>query len=200
VAIPLEIGLSLFGHGGYRLEVSSSDPESALEILPLAEATLPEGARVKSWQELNRPLFFALRLEKTVMFLAVGLILVVAALALVADLTLVIATKRRDLAILSAMGSTPIRLQQSMVILGLLLTAIGGVSGCVLGLSGAWVLDRFRLLSLPGHVYFLDYVPFQVRWEDLAGVTVLTLILALLSCLVGARDLAAAAPVEEIRE
>jgi lipoprotein-releasing system permease protein len=200
VAVPLEVGSSLFGEVAYRLEVSAFDSAAALGLVEAARAALPHGSGVKTWQELNRPLFFALRLEKTVMFLAVALILAVAALALVADITLVIATKRRELAILAAMGATPFRLQRAMVYLGLLLTLLGAAAGCVLGLVGAWALDHYRLLSLPGHVYFLNYVPFQVRFQDLSIVLSLTLILALASCLAGVRRLAATAPMEEIRD
>ena len=130
---------------------------------------VPEGARVSTWQELNRPLFFALRLEKSVMFVAVSLIVVVAALALVADLSLIAANKRREIGLLVAMGGSAGTLRATFCWLGAMLGGIGTLAGAAVGSAAALILDRARVIRMPGDVYFLDYLPFAVPVRDLGG-------------------------------
>jgi lipoprotein-releasing system permease protein len=179
--------------------VAASDLDVALDVADRLPAVLPEGSEVRTWKDLNRPLLFALRLEKLVMFVAVSLIVGVAALALVADLALVISSKRPEIGMLGTMGATPATLRQTFVILGGLVAGAGVLLGTVLGVGGAWVLDHYRLLPVPGQVYFLDYVPFLVEPEDLVLVLLLTLILALASSFYAAQRAATLDPVEAMR-
>ncbi|HXO43771.1 MAG TPA: FtsX-like permease family protein [Thermoanaerobaculia bacterium] len=162
-------------------------------------APLPPGSEVRTWQELNRPLLFALRLEKVMMFVAVSLIVLVASLALVADLALIISSKRPEVGMLATMGATPAALRQTFVLLGGLVAGSGIALGTVIGVGGAMVLDRYRLVPVPGRVYFLDYVPFLVKPLDLALVLVLTLALALASALYAAQRAATLDPIEALR-
>ena len=154
---------------------------------------------MRTWKDLNRPLLFALRLEKLVMFVAVSLIVLVASLALVADLALIISSKRPEIGMLGTMGATPAALRQTFVLLGGLVAGAGVLMGTVLGVGGAWVMDHYRLLKVPGRVYFLDYVPFLVQPEDLVVVLSLTFALALGSSLYAAQRAAALDPVEALR-
>lgn len=162
-------------------------------------APLPPGSEVRTWQELNRPLLFALRLEKVMMFVAVSLIVLVASLALVADLALIISSKRPEVGMLATMGATPAALRQAFVLLGGLVAGSGIALGTVIGVGGAVILDRYRLVPVPGRVYFLDYVPFLVKPLDLALVLVLTLGLALASALYAAQRAATLDPIDALR-
>ncbi len=199
VALPLAAAESLVGERGYRLVVSSGDLGAALRLAPLLADRLPAGSAVRTWQDLNRGLFFALRLEKTLMFAAVLLIVLVAALALVSDLTLIIASKRSEVGILAAMGTAPVSLQGIFLILGGLLAGIGLLAGAAVGIGGALLLDRYRLLQIPESVYFLDYIPFRVRPLDLVVILGATLAVALGGALYAARRAAALSPVEALR-
>ncbi len=198
-ALPLAVAASLLGSSERRLEIEAGGLDRALALAPRLAAALPPGSELRTWLELNRPLFFALRLEKAVMFVAVFLIVLVAALALVADLALIITKKRREIGMLGAMGAAPAELRRAFLMLGVLLAALGAGVGAALGVGAAWFLDRRRLLALPERVYFLDYVPFLVRPGDLAAVLVLTLGLAVVCSLYVAQRAAALAPVEALR-
>lgn len=198
-ALPLATALSLLGNTSRRIEVAAADFDEALAVAPRVTAALPAGSRVSTWRELNRPLLFALQLEKVLMFVAVSLIVAVAALALVADLSLIIANKRSEIGILGTLGATPGALSRAFVVLGGLIAGGGVLLGTILGVGGAWALDHYKLLPVPGRVYFLDYVPFQVEGRDLASVLAVTLGMALLSSLYAARRAAALDPVEAMR-
>ncbi|MEO8504314.1 MAG: FtsX-like permease family protein [Acidobacteriota bacterium] len=179
LALPAAAAASLVGTDDVRLEISAAGLDEAVALAPAIAAALPAGSRVRTWQEINRGLFIALRLEKSVMFVAVFLIVLVAALALIADLALIIASKRSEIGILGAMGASPSALRNAFLYLGGLLAGLGVSLGAFLGVAGSWVLDRYHLVALPRRVYFLDYVPFVVHPADLAAVLALTVALAL---------------------
>ncbi len=199
IALPLAAAEALVGSGDYRVVASTGDLDGAVGVAAELAAVLPAGSRVRTWRDLNRGLFFALKLEKTLMFVAVFLIVLVAGLALVSNVTLIIASKRAEIGMLGAMGARPAALQAIFLLLGSL-QALGGVAlGAVLGVGGARLLDRYRLIEIPGSVYFLDYVPFQVRPPDLLLVLGAALALAVGCALLPARKAVALDPVEALR-
>ena len=197
-ALPLAVARSLLPGRQPWIEADASldDAESLAKTLP---AALPPGSTVRTWRDVNRSLFFVLRLEKAMMFVAVSLIVLVAALALVADLALIISSKRSEIGMLGAMGAGPAMLRRAFLLLGGLLAGLGAGLGTVLGVGGSYLLDRYELIGLPGDVYVFDHVPFHVRPLDLAGVLALTVTLAALFSLYAAQRAAALTPVEALR-
>ena len=198
-ALPLAVAQTLLPGADRRLELRAGGLAAAMALRPQLQAAAPPGSQVLTWQDLNAPLFFALRLEKSVMFVAVFLIVIVASLALVADLALIIASKTGEIGMLGAMGAAPQTLRSSFLLLGALLAGLGALTGGGLGAGAAWVLDRYRLLRLPERVYFLDYVPFVVQPLDFALVLGLTLALALGCSFYAAKRAAELDPVEALR-
>jgi lipoprotein-releasing system permease protein len=198
-ALPRSVAETLLGTADRRLDVEAGDLDAALDVAARLPAALPKGSTVRTWKDLNRPLLFALRLEKLMMFVSVSLIVLVASLALVADLALIISSKRPEIGMLGTLGATPAALRQAFVLLGGLVAGLGVLVGTVLGVGGAWVMNRYKLLPVPGRVYFLDYVPFRVEPQDLIVVLLLTLALALASSLYAAQRAAALDPVEALR-
>jgi len=197
-ALPLAVARTLLPGRPTVLDVDAA-PDAALALSRHLEGRLPQGSRVRTWRDLNHSLFFVLRLEKAMMFVAVSLIVLVAALALVADLSLIVASKRAEIGILGAMGASPAALRRAFLLLGGLLAGLGAAAGTLLGAGGAWLLDRYELLGLPGDVYVFDHVPFTVRPLDLAAVLGLTVLLATAFSLYAARRAAALDPVEALQ-
>lgn len=199
VALPYHVAESLLDPSRRRLVVTTVGLERALTVAPRIAAALPPGSTVRTWREINRPLFFALRLEKLTLFVGVFLIVVVAALALVADLALIVVSKQAEIGMLEAMGATPESLRRAFLTLGALLAGVAMALGGGIGAGGAWVLGHFRLVPVPGQVFFIDHLPFVVRGTDVALVLSLTLAVALICSFVAARRAAALSPVEAIR-
>ncbi len=199
IAVPLPQAQSLFGNPEKRLEVEAAPGASIQGLARRLREALPPGAEVATWRELNRPLLFALRLEKTLLFVAVSLIALVAALALIADLALIVSNKRPELGMLATSGATPRQLRRAFLWLGGLLALAAAAIGTLGGVTAALWLDHARLLKLTGDVYFIDYVPFRVRPGEVAQVLAVAAALAMGGAWFVARRAAALDPVEALR-
>ena len=198
IALPLADSVYLFGSGEQRLLVTTSDLDQAVASASLLREVLPPGATIKTWRDLNQALLFLLRLEKTLMFVAVFLIVVVAAMAVISDLMLILTHKQAEMGMLGAMGARPAILRRIYLWLGSLLVAVGTTVGLILGVGAAWLLDRYQILALPGDVYFLDHVPFLVRPQEVAIILVLTVGLTLACSWFAASRAGALRPVEAL--
>jgi len=199
IALPLATAQHLFGKRQIRLEVRAESHEAALELASRLPQHLPEGSHLSTWADLNRGLFFALKLERLLMFISVFLIVPVAAMALVTVLALLISSKRSELGMLQAMGAHPATLRRAFLIFGLVLGLFGLTLGSTLGVGGAWILDHFEVLTPPGDAYFIDHIPFRVVGGDLMAVLGAAGLFTLLSTLYAARRAASAGPVEALR-
>jgi lipoprotein-releasing system permease protein len=199
VALPLEEAMNLLGEGSLRLQVALDDLDRAVELAGRLQSVLPAGSDVRTWQDLNRGLLFALRLEKSVTFAAIFLIVVVASLSLLCGLLLLLSSKRREVGMLAAMGASPGAVQRAFLWLATLLAGRGLALGVAVGALLAWALDRFAVLRLPEQVYFVSHVPFRVEPWDLVLVLVASAAVVLACAAVVARRAAALEPSEALQ-
>ncbi|MBI3449555.1 MAG: ABC transporter permease [Acidobacteria bacterium] len=149
--------------------------------------------------EMNKTFFGALRLEKLGIFLAISLIVIVAGLNIVSTLVLTVMGKVRDIGVLVAMGATSQGVMRLYVTQGLLIGLIGTGLGCGLGLSLAWWLDAYQVISLPAEVYFVPYIPFRVQFGDFGLVASTAVAVSFLSTLYPAFKASRLRPVEALR-
>ena len=152
----------------------------------IADSILSElgpGYTAKDWMEMNRNFFSALKLEKTMMFILLTLIVLVAAFNIASSLIMMVMEKTRDIAILKTMGATDASVRRIFVFkgvaVGLLGTVLGGVSGVVLCL----LLKRYEFVKLPSDVYYITTLPVQLEWSMVVLIGVSTLIISLLATL-----------------
>jgi lipoprotein-releasing system permease protein len=155
--------------------------------------------RVEGLEDLHSSLLLALAMERVLIFVAVGLMLVVAALNLLCNLAMIAAEKRTDLAVLAGLGMTPKALRRLFLLLGLTIGVIGSSIGTVLGVAIAKILDASQLLPLPSGVFPVASVPFQVRPAAVAAVLALALTLALAVSWLPARMVARREPASGLR-
>jgi lipoprotein-releasing system permease protein len=149
--------------------------------------------------EMNRSLFSALWLEKVAISLAIGLIVVVAALNIVASLILLVMEKHRDIAILKTMGAgsrsvTAIFMMEG-VIIGLLGTAVGALGGFAI----ATVVDRYELIRVPEDVYMVSHLPLTVLPTDLLLVVTMALFICFVATIYPSRQAARLDPAQALR-
>ena len=152
------------------------------------------------WQEANRPLFAALTLERRMGLFVIAIIILLAALNITTTLVLVVAERRADISILSAMGARPLSIMLLFVIEGAMIGAIGALLGVLLGLLAALVGDRYRLVSLPADVYSISSVPFHIRAQDIVLAAVVAFLLSLLATIYPARAATRFRPAEALRD
>jgi lipoprotein-releasing system permease protein len=165
------------------------------------QALAAEGAEVEvqGLEELHRPLLLALALERVMIFVAVSLMLVVAALNLLCNVAMVAAEKRIDLAVLAGIGLPPRALRRLFLMLGVGIGAAGATVGAVLGVATALLLDRTGALPLPRGVFAAASVPFRVEPGMVAVVMAVALALAAAASWLPSRLVARRDPAEGLR-
>ncbi|UCF67147.1 MAG: FtsX-like permease family protein, partial [Acidobacteriota bacterium] len=147
----------------------------------------------------NKPYFSALRLEKLLMSLAIGLIVLVAALGVISTLVLTVTQKIKIIGVLAALGATPGGIQKIFLLQGLAMGLLGTTAGALLGVGLCWYLDRFGVIRLDPEVYLLDHLPFVVELRDLLLVVGAAALVALLATLYPAWRASRLDPVEALR-
>jgi lipoprotein-releasing system permease protein len=149
--------------------------------------------------EQNKEIIKALNTEKIILFLAIGLMVVLAALNIVSTLILMVAGKIKEIGTLSAMGAQPIGIARIFVLQGCVIGVVGTTCGLVLGTSIALVLDRFELFPLDPEVYYLTHLPFSPQPVDVLSVGLAALAISFLATIYPALKAASLEPVEAIR-
>jgi lipoprotein-releasing system permease protein len=199
--VSLPTAQKLFGLEG-RVSFLQVKLERIFDAAAVAERIrkdLPPTVYVTTWMELNRNLFSALKLEKTIMFLTITLIVIVAALNIIATLILMVMEKTRDIGILMAMGATPLNIRRVFFYQGALIGVLGTGLGAALGLAWCWLANTFELIKVPVDVYQISFVPFRLRPVDLLAIVGVTLLISFASTLFPARRAAKVDPVVALK-
>jgi lipoprotein-releasing system permease protein len=153
---------------------------------------------VRTYAQNNATLFAALKLEKTVMFIILSLITLVASLSIASTQILRTAEKTRDIGLLKAMGAHAAMIQKIFLVEGVLIGSSGVGAGMALGFLLSWIIATFKIVELPADIYYLSRVPVDVRPWDVAAVTIMGLTLTILATVYPARRAAKSDPVEAI--
>jgi lipoprotein-releasing system permease protein len=181
------------------IEAVLADPYDA----PLVAAELNERLGIpfwaQSWTEVHRNVFEALQLEKTVYFLVLMLIILVAAFTIVASLYMIVMEKRRDVAVLKSMGATDRSVALIFVLKGLLIGALGTFSGVTLGYIACVLLGRYEFIDLPEGVFYVSTVPVRIVPGNFAVVAACSIVICLAATLFPAWKAARVVPVDVLR-
>jgi lipoprotein-releasing system permease protein len=181
------------------LEFKVDDIYQAGQISQVLEQAAGKGFMATNWMEQNKALFRALRLERLVTFITIGLIVFVAALNILISLTMMVMEKTRDIAVLMSMGTRKSQVRRLFVTQGLLIGVIGAAIGLVLGYTLSWAGGHYHLLSLAPEVYSIDYVPFAPRAIDGALVALVAIGISLIATWYPSWSAARILPAEALR-
>jgi lipoprotein-releasing system permease protein len=152
-----------------------------------------------TWMDENRALFRALSLEKLVTALFIGLITFVAGLNILVVLTMSVADRARDIAVLMALGTRRAQIRRIFVMQGLVVSIAGTIAGLVAGYGLARMLDRWRVIPLNPEVYAIPYVPFHANGLDAIWIAAAALAISVAATILPARSAARILPVEILR-
>jgi lipoprotein-releasing system permease protein len=181
------------------IELQLNDIFEAPKVAREAEQITGVKLIATTWMDQNRSLLNALRLEKVVSVITVGLIELVAALNILVVLVMLVMEKHRDIAILISMGARRQQVQRIFVLQGLIIGGIGCAMGLIIGYAVAALFNHYRWLKLDEQVYALSYVPFQNHWTDGIWVAGLALLTSFIATLHPSRNASRIAPAEALR-
>ena len=190
----------LFGTNGHPTVIETwGDAERAEEMQSALKAQFPS-VQVKTWKEINRPLFLALRLEKIVMFATISLIIFVAALNLISSISMLVLEKRPSVGVLRTLGATERTILVIFLEVGLIIGITGTILGNVAGIGLAWAANKYHFIPLPRDIYFLSYLPFKLDPQDVLGVNLVAVSLSILAAWYPARVASRLDPIAAIKE
>ena len=181
------------------LEFKVDDIYKAPEIAQKLETEAGKGFMSTNWMEQNRALFRALRLERVVTFITIGLIVFVAALNILISLIMMVMEKTRDIAVLVSMGAKKRQIRRIFIYQGLLIGVIGTVLGLIAGYALSWMGGHYHLVSLSAEVYSIDYVPFAPRAQDGLLVALVAIGISFIATLYPSWSAASVLPAEALR-
>src|SRR5262249_9024505 len=164
-----------------------------------AERTAGPAFAATTWMEENRPLFRALRVEKLVTAIFIGLITFVAGLNILVVLSMTVTDKARDIAVLMSMGARRTHIRAVFRCQGVTLGAPGAAIGLILGYTVSLVAGRYRLIPLDPQVYAVPYVPFHPGALDGVWISLAAMVIAVGATIIPARAAARLLPVEILR-
>jgi lipoprotein-releasing system permease protein len=179
-----------------RLDNPDLAPQAAPELVRVAAG--PNYASI-TWEEQNRQLFSAFKLERAVIALTIGLIVLVGALNIFITLTMIVLTKYKDIAVLMSMGERRRQIRRIFVLQGAMIAAIGITLGLVVGYTSCYFAGTYHLIPLDASVYALSYLPFDPNPWDGLWITLVALAVSLLATVYPARNATRITPVEVLR-
>jgi len=187
-------------HAASLLSIQVNDPDNVKQVAANVSRALGNSYTTIDWQQANQPLFTALALERRMGLFIIGLIIAIATLNITTMLILVVVERRRDIAILGALGATRSGVMLLFVIEGAVVGAIGSVAGVIIGLIACLVGNHYKLVSLPPDVYSISNVPLIAKPAEIFLAALIAFALSVLATIYPARAAARMRPVEALRD
>ena len=185
--------------GVTNIHIRVQNVDQAVQIGQALDAELGYPYRVSDWTRLFPELFRWMELEKWVIFIALSLIIVVAAFNIMSILVMSILIKTPEIGILRTMGAAGRGIRRIFVYQGLAIGVVGTALGCAIGLGVCLVQQHFQLISIPGDIYIISSLPVDMQVLDFLLVSLVSLGICLLASIYPARKAAALMPVDAIR-
>lgn len=191
------------GAQGIRLKLD--DIFVAPKVAEKASWLRPDELYPANWQQTHGNLFSAIQMEKTMVGLLLFLIILVAVFNIVSSLVMVVTDKKADIAILKTFGASPRLIRHVFMVQGLVIGVIGTIAGAILGIIFAlsisqilqWVNITFGLHLFDA--YFINYLPSQLLWRDVAIITISSLVLSFLATIYPSMRAASIEPAKTLR-
>jgi lipoprotein-releasing system permease protein len=200
VYVALDVAQRVLGMPGEvtGVDVRTQDPARAGPIAEAIARTIGPDYEVRSWEELNRGLFMALKLEKIAMFIVLTFIALVASFSIISNLIMMVTEKGREVAILKAMGASDPAILRVFFAEGLYIGLLGLAVGVSVGIVGCRLIEQFGL-PLPTDVYYISRLPVVMRAGEIFTVAALALLLCCLATIYPAVLASRLRPVEGLR-
>ena len=185
------------GNSVTGIQVKVQDVFTANETASHIEESLGIDYSARDWMDLNRNLFSALKLEKTMMFLLLVLITLVASFNIVGTLTMIVNEKQREIAILKAVGATPKAIMRIFMLNGLVIGLTGTIIGIPLGYAFLWLIENY--FTFDQTVYYISHIPVHVKALDVTLVACSAILISFAATIYPSWQAAKLEPVSALR-
>jgi len=198
--VSLDSGMRIAGKDQVEhIELKVADVYEAPQIADQIAVDFGSDYVTQDWTDINVQLYSALLLEKIGMGIGIGLIVMVAALNIVASLILLVMEKTRDIAILKTMGASARSITMIFLLQGTIIGVVGTLVGAATGTAVSYVLDRYRVITIPSDVYQVSYLPFKLLPWDLFFIVVGAILVCFVATLYPSRQAARLDPAQALR-
>lgn len=187
-------------HAATVIGVQVQDIDNVKQVSAAVSKAVGTSYTIIDWQQANQPLFAALALERRMGLFIIGLIIAIGTLNITTMLILVVVERRRDIAILNALGATRTGVMLLFIIEGAVVGAIGAVAGVVIGFIACVIGNHYKLVSLPADVYSISNVPLIPKPSEMILAALIAFVLSVLATIYPARAASRMRPVEALRD
>jgi lipoprotein-releasing system permease protein len=153
-----------------------------------------------SWKDMHKNLYAWMEIEKMMMGTILSLIVIIAAFNILSSLIMIVMEKKQEVGILMAMGATKALIMRLFMIQGMIIGIIGTILGIIIGLSVSLIQLKYKIVSLPGDIYFINAMPVQIIAGDVILIGTVALTLTFLSTIYPSRQAGRMAPAQIIRD
>jgi lipoprotein-releasing system permease protein len=181
------------------IEMRVADIYKAPEIAAAANRMIGPKLAATHWMEQNKPILNALRMEKVVTIITIGLIQLVSALNILIALVMMVMEKYKDIAILMSMGARHQQIRRIFMLQGVLIGVVGSAIGLVAGYGISWLANRYQWVRLDEQVYSLAFVPFDPRGVDALWIAAVAIGVSFIATIYPSRNATHIVPVEALR-
>ena len=181
------------------IEFRIDDIYKAPEVAKVVEQAAGKQFAATHWQEQNKQILSALKMDRVVTLITIGLIELIAGLNILISLVMMVMEKNRDIAILVSMGAQVAQVRKIFILQGLIIGGVGTAIGLVLGYGISFLAGHYRWIQLDEAIYSLSFVPFEPRLLDALWVAAASMLVSYLATLYPARAAARILPVESLR-
>jgi len=181
------------------LEIKVRDVYKADTVARAIQEKLGYPYWTRDWKLTNRNLFAMLSLQKTTLFVILSMIVLVGALSIIGTLVMVVMEKKKDIAILRAMGTSARSIMSIFMLQGVFVGIVGTLSGLVSGLGICFILAKYKFITLPADVYYISALSVQVEFSDVFFVALSAVIICFFATLYPSWRASKLNPVDAIR-
>jgi len=199
IIMPLKDIEELMGITASGIEVKLADVYKANDLRKEIVKQLGAGYFARTWIEMNRNLFSALKLEKIAMFIILALIIFVASFNIISSLVMTVMEKQKDIAILKSIGAKKRSIMKIFMIEGVTIGIVGALIGSLSGYLICEVVKRYKIIRLPEDIYYISTLPVKISVFDIVLIACVTMVICVISTIYPSYRATKIDPVETLR-
>ncbi|MEF3280854.1 MAG: ABC transporter permease [Elusimicrobiota bacterium] len=181
------------------IAIKLDDINKTYEIYKKLRKEIPFYFSIKTYVDINKNLFSALKLEKFLMTLILSLIILIATFTITSNLFMMTILKSREIGILRAIGCIPLKIKKIFFLCGIYISIVGTTLGIMIGYIILWFIKTYKVIELPSDIYYITRVPVKIEFYDIILIIIISLALAAISSIYPAKKASKMDPIDIIR-